>query len=204
MKPGAPPLPVTVRVMATDLVRVPLVPITVTVEVPACAVEEAVKVSELELVVEAGLKLDVTPVGSPLVVRATLPEKPPVPVTVTVVLLLEPRSTDTVVGLAASAKLGEPWALTVKLMVTVWVVEPDLPVMVRETRPVAAEVDAVKVRTLVVLVEAGAKLEVTPLGRPLTERSTAPEKPPDFEMVTVVVPLSPWLSVRLGGATVTW
>ena len=58
--------------------------------VPVVAVAEAVKVRVLVPVVEAGLKLAVTPDGSPPALRATLPVKPPTGVTVMVLVPVPP------------------------------------------------------------------------------------------------------------------
>ena len=74
-----PPVPVTglvtVRAMVAVWLSVPLVPVTVMVADPSVAVLEAVNVKVLVEVVDAGLKLAVTPAGSPLAARATVPEK---------------------------------------------------------------------------------------------------------------------------------
>jgi hypothetical protein len=69
--------PTTVRVMEMLCVSVPLVPLMVTVAGPTAAVAEAVKVSVLMAapVTEAGLNVAVTPVGKPVTLRATVPEK---------------------------------------------------------------------------------------------------------------------------------
>lgn len=72
----------TARLMVTAWVRVPLVPVTVTFAVPVVALLEAVNVSVLVVVVDAGLNAAVTPAGSPLIANATLPIKPPLGVTV--------------------------------------------------------------------------------------------------------------------------
>ena len=67
------------RPMATVRLNAPLAPVTVTVVVPTVAVVEAVNVSMLvDPVTDAGLKAAVTPVGSPLALRATAPVNPPV------------------------------------------------------------------------------------------------------------------------------
>ena len=79
----------------------------VTVAGPRVAVVEAVKVTVLLVpVVEAGLKLGVTPVGKPLALNATLLLKPPARVIVIALFAVEPRVTFTFVGLAESAKSG--------------------------------------------------------------------------------------------------
>src|SRR5262245_30139106 len=80
----------------------------VTTAGPSVAVAEAVKVTELLLpVVEAGLKLAVTPVGNPLALNATPPVKPPVRVIVIALLAVELLVTLTFAGLAESAKDGD-------------------------------------------------------------------------------------------------
>src|SRR5690349_20644086 len=81
-----PPVPmtigVTVRVMSVLCAIVPLVPVTVTAETPVVAVFDAVNVSVLAPVVEAGLNTAVTPIGNPLAPRVTLPANPLVGLTV--------------------------------------------------------------------------------------------------------------------------
>jgi hypothetical membrane protein len=93
--------------------------VIVTVAAPTVAVLEAVKVRTLlvpVVVVVAGLKLTVTPVGRLLAAKLTAPANPPVRVTVIVLAPLAPCATDKLVGLAESEKFG---AVTVKLMVVV-------------------------------------------------------------------------------------
>jgi hypothetical protein len=85
---------------------VPLVPVTVTLNVPEVAVLDAVKVTVLVPVVEAGLKLAVTPAGRPLAVRATVPEKPFTGATVIVLLPVAPWLTERLAGFADSEKSG--------------------------------------------------------------------------------------------------
>lgn len=80
----------TVRLIFAVCVRVPLVPVTVTLVVPVAAVLEAVNVTVLLPVVDAGLKLAVTPEGKPLAESATLPVNPPNGETVTVLLPVPP------------------------------------------------------------------------------------------------------------------
>ena len=76
--------------MVVVCVRLPLVPVTVTVAVPVAAVLLAVKVSVLVLVVLEGLNDAVTPEGNPEAERLTLPLKPPVGLTVMVLVPLFP------------------------------------------------------------------------------------------------------------------
>ena len=79
-------------------VRLPEVPVMVTVVVPATAVEAAVNVKVLEVVVLAGLKDAVTPAGNPVALRATDPLKPLIPVTVIVLVPLLPAATLRLLG----------------------------------------------------------------------------------------------------------
>jgi hypothetical protein len=103
--PPVPPAVVTVRAIVVVWLRLPLVPVTVTVAVPV-AVLDAVKVRVLVPVVDAGLKLAVTPVGRPLALSATDPVNPFDGVTMMVLLLLAPCVTDRLAGDADKEKLA--------------------------------------------------------------------------------------------------
>jgi len=87
---------VTVSANVAVCVRLPEVPVIVTVVVPATAVLDAVNVKMLEVVALAGLKDAVTPAGKPLALRATDPLKLLTPVTVIVLEPLAPATTLTV------------------------------------------------------------------------------------------------------------
>ena len=79
---------------------------------------------------------------------------------------------------------------------------PPVPVTVTVVVPVVAVDAAVSVSTLlvpVVLVVVGLKLAVTPLGKPLAVNDTALANPFKRVMEIVLVPLDPWLTVRLDG-----
>jgi hypothetical protein len=92
--------------------------VTGTVAAPRVAVLDAVKVSTLlvpVVVVVAGLKLAVTPVGNPLAVKATALANPLVRVIVIVLVPLAPRLTVNVAGLATNEKLGAGAACVVAL-----------------------------------------------------------------------------------------
>lgn len=188
-----PPVPVTaaftVRVSVAVCVSVPLTPVTVIVAAPSVAVLEAVNVRVLVVVVEAGLKAAVTPVGNPLALSATLPVNPPEGVTVIVLVPVAPRVTAALV--AAKAKLGVWTAVTVRLMVAVCVSVPLTPVTVIVAAPSAAVLDAVKVRVLVPVVEAGLKAAVTPAGNPLALSATLPVNRPEAVTVRTLEPVPP-------------
>lgn len=71
-----PPLAVTVRLTDVVCVKLPDTPVIVTVDVPVAAVELAVNVNVLFVVVGFGLNPAVTPLGRPVALRVTLPVKP--------------------------------------------------------------------------------------------------------------------------------
>jgi len=94
--------------------------VTVTVADPVAAELEAARVSVVLLpVAGVGLKLPVTPLGSPLAVKATLPVKPPVRVIVTVLVPLAPWLTVRLVGLAESEKSDGVTGFTVRAIAVV-------------------------------------------------------------------------------------
>jgi hypothetical protein len=82
------PVLLGLTVNASDVVSVKLpdTPLIVTVDVPVVAVALAVSVSVLVVVVGFGLNAAVTPFGSPEALKVTLPLKPPVGVTVIVLV----------------------------------------------------------------------------------------------------------------------
>lgn len=189
----------TVRAMVVVWVRLPEVPVTVTVAAPVVAVLLAVSVNVLVLVVLAGLKLAVTPLGRPEAARLTEPVKPLTGVTVMVLVPLVPKLMVTLVGEAESEKFGTAAAFTVRLMVVLCVNEPDVPVIVTVEVPVVAVLLAVNVTVLLVVVLAGLKEAVTPLGRPEADKLTLPLNPFTGLTVMVLVPLPPWVTETLVG-----
>ena len=88
----------------------PPLALIVTVEVPVVAVLLAVNVSvelpEPGAAIDAGLKLAVTPAGSPLAESEMAELKPPETVVETVVAFVPPCATETLVGEAVIAKSG--------------------------------------------------------------------------------------------------
>jgi len=89
------------------------VPVIVTDAVPVVALALAVSVKTLVEVVGLVPKLAVTPAGSPVAERLTLPVNPPDGVTVIVELPLAPWVTVRVAGEADSEKFGVATAFTV-------------------------------------------------------------------------------------------
>lgn len=164
-------------------VRLPDVPVIVTVDVPFAAVELAVKVRVLLVVTGLGVKVAITPVGNPEADKVTLPVKPLDGVIEIALVPFVPCTTVKLLGLADKAKVGD--ALTVSAIVVVPVRLPDVPVTVTVADPVFAVALAVKVNTLVDEAGFGLKAAVTPLGKPEAEKVTLPVKP--FAGVTVTV-----------------
>jgi hypothetical protein len=95
---------VTVRETVVVFVKLPEVPVMVTVAGPATAVLVADSVNVLVFVVGLGLKDAVTPLGKPVADKVTLPLKPFCGVTEIVLVPLAPCVIVTLVGEAASEK----------------------------------------------------------------------------------------------------
>jgi antitoxin (DNA-binding transcriptional repressor) of toxin-antitoxin stability system len=86
-------------------------------------------------------------------------------------------------------------ALTDKEIGSVCVWPPPVPVIVTELVLVMALAEAVKVRVLLVPVaEAGSKVAVTPLGRPVVASATMSVNPPLRVMVMALVAVAPWVT----------
>jgi hypothetical protein len=178
-------------------VKLPEVPVMVTVAVPVLAVLLAVRVIVLAVLARFGLNAAVTPLGRPDADRVTLPLKPFCGVTVIVPVPLAPWMILRLLGDADRVKLGR--GFTVRITVAVFVKLPEVPVMVTVAVPVLAVLLAVRVIVLAVLAGFGLNDAVTPLGRPDADRVTLPLKP--FWGVTVIapVPLAPRVMLSLLG-----
>ena len=94
---------------------------------------------------------------------------------------------------------GRMTAVTVRLIVVVLVKPSDEPVTVTVTEPVVAELLAVRVKALAVVVALGLNSAVTPLGRLETAKLIVPLKPPCKVTVMVLVALDPCGMVKLLG-----
>jgi hypothetical protein len=189
--------PRTVREITTVLVKLPEVPLMVTVTVPVVAVLLAVSVKVLEVLALLGLNDAVTPLGKPVAERLTVLLKPFCGVTVMVLVALAPCVIARLLGVADSVKFGG--AVTVRETLVVCDKLPDTPVMVTVTVPVAAVLLAVSVNVLEVALLLGLKDAVTPLGKPDAERLTVLLKPFCGVTVMVLVPAVPWRTLTLLG-----
>lgn len=96
----------TVNASVVVAVRLPEVPVIVTVADPVVAVLLAVSVSTLVPVVGLVLNAAVTPLGRPDAARVTLPVNPPMSVTVIVLVPLLPCVIVRLLGESESVKLG--------------------------------------------------------------------------------------------------
>jgi hypothetical protein len=175
----------TERVKVVLAVVLPEIPVTITVNAPVVAVLLAVSVSTLEFVEDVGLNAAVTPLGKPVAVKATLPVKPPMSVTETVSVPLAPCLTDSEEDDGFRLNPVVILASTVRAIVVLAVVLPDVPVIVTVEEPAVAVLLAVKVSTLLPVVGLVPNEAVTPLGRPVAESVTLPLNP--FTGVAVMV-----------------
>jgi len=165
-------------------VRPPDLPVMVTVAVPTFARVPAARVSVVVLVAGLGLKTALVPLRNPEADSVMLWAKPFEGVMVMVVVPLAPRAMLKLVGDADRAKFGA--AVTVRERDVELPRLPLTPAMVTEKVPTAALPVAVKVSELLLVVLAGWKFALTPLGRPEQDRLTLPVKPFCALMVIVV------------------
>jgi hypothetical protein len=189
---------VTVSATVVVCVKLPEVPVRVTVAVPVLAVLLAVNVSALADVAGLVLKEAVTPLGSPEAERVTPLLKPFCGEIVTVLVPLTPCVMLRLLGEAERVKFGSG-AVTVRLIVMVCDRLPETPRMLTENVPVDALLLAVSVSVLDVFELLGLKDAVTPLGRPEAEKFTLLLKLPCGVTVIVLVPFVPWAMLRLEG-----
>jgi hypothetical protein len=178
----------TTSVTVVLCVRVPLVPVTVNVELPAgvLPVVVIVSVDVPDVVTEAGLNDAVAPVGSPLALRFTVPVNPFNAPIVAVYVVDPPAVTVREFGDAEIEKSGAD-ALTTSVTVVVCVREPLVPVSVNVELPagVLPVVVIVSVDVPDVVTEVGLNDAVAPVGNPLALRFTVPVNPFNAPIVAV-------------------
>jgi hypothetical protein len=187
----------TVSANVAAWLRLPDVPVIVTVAVPIAALPLAVSVNALLLVAEAGLNDAVTPLGRPDAARLTLPVKP---FNLPTVIVLEPLNPCASVRLAgAVVRLKSGGGATVKDTVAVWLRLPDVPVIVTVAAPVVALLLAVRVNVLLLVAGFGLNDAVTPPGSPDAARLTLPVNPFNAPTATDPVPSVTCVMLRLAG-----
>ena len=182
-----------------------------TVNEPAAEpVQERVEVPVVTALVSetlVGLSVHVSPVdGEILSDSATVPVKPFVAATVMVEVPGDPTATLTVVGLAATVKLGAP--VTVYATPAECESVPLAPMTVTVNEPVAEPVqDKVEVPEVVVLVRetlAGLSVQTRPVeGDTVSDRVTVPVKPLTAETVIIDVPADPTTTETVVGLALT-
>jgi hypothetical protein len=161
-------------------------------------------------VIEAGLKLNVTPLGCPLADSATGAAKPPAAVVDSASVPLEPSVIVRAAVLVDTAKLG---TFTVTFTVVVCMRVPLTPVTVMGYIPAPTDEAAwmFMAELPVPAMEDGPKAMVSPAGWPDADSATAELKPPDAALLMVALPMPPALttmappelSEKLGAVTVS-
>lgn len=181
----------------------PEVPISSMVDVPVGARLEAVQSIVTFTLPFAGTVTGFdeavadTPLGNSFTLNVTDPWNPFTLVRVRVVPTVLPSSTVKELGDNDMVKFAVPDEVTVKEIVVLCEVEPDVPVMVIVLVPAAVDDETVSVRVEVALPFAGGvtglveNVAVTPEGRPLALSVVAELKPPVLVTVIVLVPLLP-------------
>ncbi len=176
---------VTVRPSDAVCVSPPEVPERVMVDVPTVVDEFTLMVRVLCVDVLFGLNDAVTPEGRPEA-ESAIGFDEFAPVTVTIAVPVAPCSM-----VRAAGEIDSKNPPTVRLILTVAVRPLDVPVMVMVDVPVVAELEAESVSELVLVVDAGLNVAVTPVGRPDADRATEPVNPPEGTTVMVSVPDPP-------------
>ena len=187
--------------MVALCVRLPLVPTIEIFVVPAGVLVWALKFTTIVPLpfTDDGLKFALTPGGRPVAEMETEPVKPKSDATVTEAVGFEPGVMVTAAGGAAvMEKSGRP--TIVRLIVVVLTIEPLVPVTVMATGAAGTVALAAAVNVSVLApeplaMEAGLKLAVTPVGRPLTLRATVPAKLLTGRTVIVVVAVAPCITL---------
>ena len=164
--------------MARLWLRLPDLPVMVTVAVPAAAEAVAANVRIALADVAPALNDPLTPVGRPMMLTVTVPAKPFCGVKVRVVVPVEPCATLSAVGDADNVNVGcgAMVSAIVVLLVRMPNAPPDVPVIV--TVAVAAAVEAVAAKVSVLWPPMTAlKVALTPKGSPEAASATGPLKP---------------------------
>ncbi len=177
-----------VSAIVTLLVRLPEVPVILTVAGPVDAFAAALNVTVLPRAPD-GLNVAVTPYGTPAAAKVTAPLNPFCATTVSVLVPLAPGKTLRLVGDAVRAKLGG--IATVRLKVVVLCSVPDVPAMVTVAVPSVADALAVRVSVPGLAAVAVVKDAVTPVGRPVAASVKVPVKLFWGVTVMLLVPVDP-------------
>lgn len=164
----------TVRLIATVVLRLPDLPVIVTVDVPAAAEGAAVSVRIALAGVDPALNKPVMPAGRPEMLTVTALAKPFCGVRVRVLLPVAPCGMLSAVGEADKMNVG--CGVMVSAIVVLLVVLPELPITVTVEYPGAVLAAALNVRVVVRVADAALNVAVIPAGKPVTEKATVPLK----------------------------
>lgn len=156
------------------MLRLPDLPVMVTVDVPADAEGAAVSVRMALEGVEPALNEPVTPAGSPEMLTVTAPAKPFCGVRVSVLFPAEPYAMLSAVGEADNVNVGA--GVIVSVTVVLVLRAPEVPVIVTVVVEAAAVLAATKVTVLLPPI-IGLSAAVTPAGSPDTASPTVALKP---------------------------
>jgi hypothetical protein len=185
------------------------VPFTVSVYAPGAVAVVVVTASEAVVTLAAsvaGVSVAVIPAGAPATDSTTSPAKPPVRAAVMVLVPFWPAVTLRAAGDALRLKAGVAAAVTVSVTAVVTFATPlPLAVIVRGYAPGAALFATASTSVLVVepaAIEAGAKVAVTPVGRPVAARVTASANPLMRVMVRPTFPAVPCVTLAVALAAV--
>ena len=99
----------------------------------------------------------------------------------------------------AAPVVGETRGMMFSGSVVVFVSAPDVPVIVTVAVPTVAVAFAVSVTVLLEVVGLVPKLAVMSLGNPDADKLTLPVNPPEKVAVIVLLPLLPWVTLKLAG-----
>lgn len=99
----------------------------------------------------------------------------------------------------AAPAVGEARAMMFSGSVVVLVSAPEVPVIATVAVPTGAVTFAVSVTRLLEVVGLEPKLAVTPAGNPDADKFTLPVNPPEGVTVIMLLPLSPWVTLKLAG-----
>jgi len=197
----------TVRVSGCVFVIPPPEAVTVRVKEPAAVPEVAASVSVLlplpGAAIPVGAKVAVTPLGSPLTDSATADWNPLSAAVDSLIAVAAPATNVAFVALGVSVKLRGITTASVKGCV--FVTPPPEAVTIRVKEPAAVPEAAASVSVLLPLPGAaillGARVAVTPLGRPLTDSATADWNPLSAavdSLIAVAAPATTVAFVALG------
>jgi len=187
----------TVRVTVVEALRLPDVPVTLTVAGPAVARPATANVRNEVPAEGPGLKVPVTPVGRPETASVTAPENPYCGTVVTRAYPDAPCGTLSFAGEALSVNVGG--GVTVSASVVFAEMLPDVPVTVMVVVPAVTGFAAISVSVPAPFARFAENVAVMPVGSPEAAMVTAPLKPFSGVTAIAVAALPPGPTEMLAG-----